>query len=64
MKYDYYVHHWEVEVVEKTYSNGHPLYIKPYWFYAEENAVQYAKERCKEGKQVSIKAVQWMEGWE
>ena len=61
--YDYYYSHWEVDVVEKTYDDGVPMLTNTYRFDDEGEAVKYANKRYKEGKRVTVKAVQFVENW-
>lgn len=59
----YIVSHWEVDVDEKLYDSGNPMVTDTYRFYNEKDAIEYAKERCNEGKQVAVKIVQFIENW-
>ena len=61
--YDYYFSHWEVDVVEKMYDDGIQMLTNTYRFNNEDDAVKYANKRYKEGKRVTVRAIQFVENW-
>ena len=63
MMYDCYPLHWEVDVEEKLYDDGKPMWTYTYKFESENEAIKYAKQRHKEGKIVYVKVIQLVEDW-
>ena len=55
--YDYYFDHWEV-IVEETANM-----TKTYKFTDENEAVEYANAKYKEGERVTVIVIQLVEGW-
>ena len=60
---DYYFSHWEVDVVEKQYDDGIAMLTNTYKFDEEDDAIKYANSRYKEGKKVTVRAIQFVENW-
>ena len=61
--YDYYFSHWEVDVDEKISDDKKLVVTKTYRFNEEDDAVKYANKRYKEGKEVTVRVIQFVENW-
>lgn len=61
--YNYLFSHCEVEVDEKLYDDGKPMLTQTYKFDDENEAIEYANKRYKEGKKVKVRVIQTVEDW-
>lgn len=63
MSYDYRVLNYEVVVAERLYNDGRVMLEKTYPFGTEEEAVEYARQRYKDGYSVSVRQIRCIEDW-